>query len=142
MIYKPKPARHPMFKLSPQFLTQFKIRWRCSRRVTGFQHGVTYLLWLIYGNTQLEIVNSFFKYLGIIFSTNGMFAACIDYQYEQGLKAMYALINLMRIFNLSIDLRVKLFDQLVVPVSLYGCDSGGITMLINWRNYIILKYCK
>ena len=41
-----------MFRLSPQFLTQFKIRWRCSRRVTGFQHGVTYLLWLIYGDTQ------------------------------------------------------------------------------------------
>ena len=54
MIYKPKPARHAMFRLSPQFLTQFKIRWRCSRRVTGFQHGVTYLLWLIYACGQLE----------------------------------------------------------------------------------------
>ena len=54
MIYKPKPAGHPMFRLSPQFLTQFKIRWRCSRRVTGFQHGVTYLLWLIYGTTLVH----------------------------------------------------------------------------------------
>ena len=52
MIYKPKPAGHPMFRLSPQFLTQFKIRWRCSRRVTGFQHGVTYLLWLIYDDSE------------------------------------------------------------------------------------------
>ena len=58
MIYKPKSktksARHAMFRLSPQFLTQFKIRWRCSRRVTGFQHGVTYLLWLIYASTYVS----------------------------------------------------------------------------------------
>ena len=58
MIYKPKPARDAMFRLSPQFLTQFKIRWRCSRRVTGFQHGVTYLLWLIYGIMNIDIVNT------------------------------------------------------------------------------------
>ena len=58
MIYKPKPARHAMFRLSPQFLTQFKIRWRCSRRVTGFQHGVTYLLWLIYGYIKVKSVEN------------------------------------------------------------------------------------
>ena len=34
---------------------------------------------------------------------------------------MYSLINKMSIFNLSIDITLKLFDQLVVPVILYDC---------------------
>ena len=38
---------------------------------------------------------------------------------------MYALINKMRILSSSIDIKLKLFDQLVVPVILYGCEIWG-----------------
>ena len=42
---------------------------------------------------------------------------------------MYALINKMKIFNLFIDMRLKLFDQLVVLVILYGYEIRGVNKI-------------
>ena len=54
---------------------------------------------------------------------------------------MYALINKMKICNLSIDIKLKLFDQLVVPVILFGCEIWGDNNIEKLEK-LHLKYCK
>ena len=54
---------------------------------------------------------------------------------------MYALINKMKICNLSIDIKLKLFDQLVVPVILFGCEIWGDNNIEKLEKPH-LKYCK
>lgn len=46
-------------------------------------------------------------------------------QVVQGNKAFYALLNKIRKLQLPIDLSLQLFDNLVLPVLLYGCEVWG-----------------
>lgn len=44
---------------------------------------------------------------------------------EQAHKAMYRVIRKIRQFNLPVDCQFDLFDNIVVPVLLYGCEILG-----------------
>ena len=61
--------------------------------------------------------------------------------YDQATKAMYVLISKSRRLNLSTDIQLHLFDSLVVPILLYGCEIWGYE-----NNSLIeklhLKFCK
>jgi hypothetical protein len=70
---------------------------------------------------NIESVNEF-KYLGIVFSTNGSFCKAIKYLAEQAQKAMYGVITKIRQSNLQIEQQFDLFDKEVKPVLLYGCQ--------------------
>ena len=63
-----------------------------------------------------------FKYLGIIFSRSGSFCKAKKHLYEQAQKAMYGVIRKIRQFNLPLECQLDLFDKIVVPVLLYGCE--------------------
>ncbi|XP_063436930.1 uncharacterized protein LOC134718363 [Mytilus trossulus] len=93
-----------------------------------------------YGNTELEIVNEF-NYLGIYFSKNGSFKANKKHLAEKATRAMYEVIKKGRKHGLSISCQLDLFDKLVKPVLLYGCEIWGFG-----NNDILervhLKFCK
>lgn len=62
-----------------------------------------------------------FKYLGIVFSRSRSFRKAKTHLCEQAQKAMYGVIRKIRQFNLPLDL----FDKVVMPVLLYGCEVWG-----------------
>ncbi len=51
---------------------------------------------------------------------NGNFTVARKKLVDQAKRSLYALYTKTRHLNLSIDLQLKLFDTLVVPVLLYG----------------------
>ena len=77
-----------------------------------------------YNNNVVESVNDF-KYLGIVFSRSGSFCKAKKYLAEQAQKAMYGVIRKIRQFNLPIEQQFDLFDKVVKPVLLYGCEIWG-----------------
>lgn len=77
-----------------------------------------------YNKVAIENVKDF-KYLGIIFSRAGSFAKAKKHLCEQAQKAMYSVIRKIRQFNLPVDCQFDLFDKIVIPVLLYGCEIWG-----------------
>ncbi len=95
---------------------------------------------LTFNNNDIEVVFEY-KYLGIIFNFNGSFVKAKKHLVNLATKAMYGLITKARKFNLPIDLHLHLFDTLVLPIMLYGCEIWGFE-----NNSILdrlhLKFCK
>ena len=93
-----------------------------------------------YNGKDIEIVKDF-NYLGIYFSRSGSFKTCKKHQTEKAIKAMYEVIKKGRKHNLSISCQLDLFDKLVQPILLYGCEIWGFG-----NNEILervqLKFCK
>jgi hypothetical protein len=62
-------------------------------------------------------------------------------QAEKAIKAMYEVLKKGRKHNLSISCQLDLFDKLVKPILLYGCEVWGFG-----NNEILelvqLKFCK
>ena len=57
----------------------------------------------------------------------------------QSIKAMFALLKKSKELDLPIDLQLELFDSLILPILLYGCEVWGYeNVLILDRLY--LKY--
>jgi hypothetical protein len=44
---------------------------------------------------------------------------------NKGIKAMYEVLRKGRIHNLSIKCQLDLFDKIVKPILLYGCEIWG-----------------
>ena len=78
----------------------------------------------LFGHDIVEVVEDY-TYLGVIFNYNGSFYKAINKQVEQGKRAFYALLHKIKILRLPVDLALELFDSLVVPVLLYGCETWG-----------------
>ena len=75
-------------------------------------------------SNTIEIVNEY-KYLGVLFSKNNSFVTTKKHIAEQGSRAMYSLLRKARNMQLPIDLQIELFNKLVKPVLLYGCEVWG-----------------
>ena len=75
-------------------------------------------------DTELEIVDNY-KYLGLTLAHNGSFKLAITSLCTQASRAMYSLIGKSRRLDLPIDLQLELFDNLVLPIMLYGCEIWG-----------------
>ena len=94
----------------------------------------------ILNGEKLEKVKEF-NYLGIIFTASGSFHKTIKKNAEKGTKAMYEVLRKGRLQNLSSSCIFDLFDKIVKPILLYGCEIWGFS------NYILLervqlKFCK
>ena len=72
----------------------------------------------------VEIVKEF-KYLGIQFTQNGRFVQNTKKLADIACKSMHLLRRRIVNLNLPIDCQLKLFDQTVVPILLYGCEIFG-----------------
>lgn len=75
-------------------------------------------------DTPIEVVNEF-KYLGLLLCKNNSFVPTIKYIADQGSKAVYSLLKKARTLQLPIDLQIELFNKLVKPILLYGCEIWG-----------------
>jgi hypothetical protein len=74
-----------------------------------------------YDGNVLEVVDHF-KYLGVFFSFNGKFMHCKKQLYQQAQRAMFSVIKTSRSKELPIDVQLHLFDAMVLPILIYGCE--------------------
>jgi len=80
------------------------------------------------GEQSIEIVDRY-KYLGVIFTSNGSFAATRKHLVEQAKKAMHILYTKIYNLELPIDLQLKLFDHTILPILTYGSEVWGYESL-------------
>ena len=66
-----------------------------------------------------------FKYIGVIFSRNRHFHQTKKQNVEQARKAMHVLFKQIRNLDIPIDLHLYLFDHVILPIVLYGCEIWG-----------------
>ena len=92
------------------------------------------------GNTDLENVNSY-KYLGLVFTSNGRFKESIKYLCNQAQKAMFSVIKKARSLQLPLDVQLHLFHSTVMPIALYGCEVWGYEDC-GMVERLHLKFCK
>ena len=79
---------------------------------------------IYFDETLLESVRNFI-YLGVNISSNGKFFQAQKHLSEQASKALFALRNLFDGKMLCIEDKIKLFDALVQPILMYGCEIWG-----------------
>ncbi len=89
---------------------------------------------------ELELVHNC-KYLWLIINCNGSFKLAITELKYKAFRAMYALIGKCRTLGLPIDLQLELFDNIIVPIILYGCEVWGPQNYIETEK-LHLKYLK
>ena len=77
-----------------------------------------------YNDELLEVVDNF-VYLGVNFSSNGSFKKGQVYATDRSNKSIFSAICKSRQLNLSLDIQIDLYDKLVAPVALYGCEVWG-----------------
>ena len=80
------------------------------------------IFWL--NNEQVEIVDTY-TYLGTVFSFTGKFKAAIDKQLMQAQRATFAIKFRQETYNLPVDIMIELFDKMIMPILLYGCEIWG-----------------
>ena len=94
----------------------------------------------VIGAKEVEVVEEF-KYLGVTFKFNGHFNNNFEDLKEKGNRAMRSVVKKARRDKLPIDLQFDLFDKMVMPVILYGCEIWGYKNLGTLEN-LHLKFCK
>ena len=76
-------------------------------------------------DSKLEVVHSY-TYLGVTFNYNGKLKMAQKDVYDKASRAMFGLIAKCRRLKLPIYIQMKLFDNVVKPIMLYGCDVWGL----------------
>lgn len=93
-----------------------------------------------YQGKTLEIVQHF-KYLGVYYSSNGSFVYNVKQQYDKATKAMFGILSKCKCHNLSHECQLDLFDKMLQPILLYGCEVWGFSNL-SLIEKLHLKFCK
>ena len=75
----------------------------------------------VIGDNQIEYADRY-CYLGIVFDKNGTFTPALSELRKKSLKAFFGLKRYILRDALSFDALLKLFDSLIKPVLLYGCQ--------------------
>ena len=84
---------------------------------------------------QLDIVDEF-NYLGVLLTKHGNFNKSKIFAVNKGTKAMYEVLKLGRI-----HCQLDLFDKMVKPTLLYGCEIWGLGN-IEIIERVHIKFCK
>jgi hypothetical protein len=93
-----------------------------------------------YGGDVLEVVEDY-TYLGIIFNFNGNFNKAVTKLCEQASRAMYSILNKAGKLCLPIDIKIQLFQSVVMPILLYGVEVWGFQHLDKVEK-VYLKFLK
>ena len=88
----------------------------------------------------LSVVDDY-VYLGVTFNYNNKFRKAQTKQLNQARRAMYSLLSKSYSLDLPIDILLELFDQLVIPVLLYGSEVWGFEVIRNLEVFH-MKFCK
>ena len=93
-----------------------------------------------YKNVDMEIVKQF-NYLRVIFTKTCKFDVSKKHLADKALKAMYEVLKMGRLYKLSVKIQLDLFDKMIKPILLYGCEVWGFG-----KNEVLervhLKFCK
>lgn len=81
-----------------------------------------------YDQEELEIVDGY-VYLGASFNYNGQYRKAITKQVTQAKCAMFNLLSKVRKLELPVDVTCELFDKMITPIALYGCEIWGFEKL-------------
>jgi hypothetical protein len=73
---------------------------------------------------NIEIIDSY-CYLGMLLNYNGNFCTARKKITEQAHKALFAVYRKIRNISIPVDLQLKLFDSLVIPILLYASEVWG-----------------
>ena len=92
------------------------------------------------GGHKITVVSEY-VYLGICFPCNNNLGKSIVSLRKQATRAMFALIKKSRQLGLDIDIQLQLFDSMVLPITLYGCEIWGFRKL-EVIEKLHLQYCK
>ena len=77
-----------------------------------------------YGTHVVEIVSDYVD-LGITMNYNNKYEKAIRKQRDGGRKAQFSLLVKANKLELPIDIQCNLFEKLVFPIMLYGCEIRG-----------------
>ena len=73
---------------------------------------------------EIEIVSEF-KYLGIFLARTGSFLKTKKHIADQANIALFSLMRKIRHLSLPIDMQIDLFNKMIKPILLYGCELWG-----------------
>ena len=93
-----------------------------------------------FDNVVLEIVDDY-TYLGTVFNYNNKFNKAKKKQVNQARGALYSLLAKSHELQLPLDIQLQLFDQVVLPVLLYGCEVWGFEDISQVESFH-MKFCK
>ena len=116
-----------MLNLFEQYCDQWKLTVNISKtKILIFSSGRhAQNLHFLFKGKEVEIVPEY-KYLGIYLSRSGSFLNCKKHIAEQANIAMFALLRKIRVLNLPIEMQIDLFNKLIKPILLYGCEIWAI----------------
>ena len=90
-----------------------------------------------YKGQSLEVVFEF-QYLGVCFNYN-KFNVAQKSLYDKASRAMFGLLKKCRKLMLPLDIQTELFDRLIVPILLYGCEVW-CPMMTNLASKLQLRF--
>ena len=88
----------------------------------------------------IQVVSDY-VYLGITMNYNNKFDKAMKKQLDQGRKAQFSLLVKAKKMLLPIDIQCNLFEKLVFPIMLYGCEIWGAQPL-NMLEIFYRKFLK
>ena len=80
-------------------------------------------------DTPIERVDNF-CYLGIVFRHNNTFQNAIKHNMDRARKAMFKISVSLNEVNLDVKTRIHLFDMLILPILLHGCELWGFKNVV------------
>ena len=76
---------------------------------------------LFVNSTAIERVDTF-CYLGVVFKYNNTFQAAIKNNVDEAKKTIFKQEVLLSKIDFGIDTKLHLFDAVIKPILLYGCE--------------------
>ena len=91
------------------------------------------------GDENIQVTDDYI-YLGVTFNYNGNFQKAIKTRVNAARRAMFSLRTQSRRLQLPIDIQCDLFDKMIVPILLYGCEIWGVDKILQvevfYRKYL------
>ena len=115
-------------------MTKQKLCFFSTSRTAEYVH-------FLYNEKEIETVTGFNYLIGVTFTKNGKFKLAKQKNIEKATKAMYEVIRRGKIHNLSIECLLDLFDKIVKPILLHGCEVWGFSdyYVIEKKSFEILQ---
>ena len=80
------------------------------------------------GNTKID-TDTDYCYLGVVFNFNGKFTKALEERITLSRKALFSLNAKAGRLHLPPDIHIDLFQKMVLPILIYGCEVWGYTNL-------------
>ncbi len=84
---------------------------------------------VLYNNSKLEVVHTY-KYLGLMISDKCNLDIAQQALYKKAMKAYFVVKRCLFAQNImDVQTHLKVFDTLIQPILLYGCEVWGLDMM-------------